>query len=339
MRDVWLWCALCIGCSHAAGCNSLTCGPGTIEATDSTGQRRCVPTAADAPTIPCDVDGGAGIVAGRCVSAIRCGPSTVLDPASGLCVASGTTTGPSCPPPASGKMCVMGTVRHLVDGTPINGEKVKLSAYAPTALLSPGTPPVVPPLDPVVGATFTLPDLDPNATGGKLLLMVGDASGVSTPVMMNVASIAKQVSAGQIYTVDAYVLTRSQAATWSQQIGGTTDIVRDGAFVARFFADVIADPTQYTATDKLPVKDVALHGSAGTPANTFYFGADLMTIEKTLAGTSTQAGSAIVVGASFDTYTGAGGVDPASMAPIAWPGLLGDSLAGAILVQRFHPMQ
>lgn len=336
-----LWAGLVLAAGQL-GCAPVKCGAGTIQVQTPDGELSCAPTEADAPQIPCDADGGAEIKAGRCISRVQCGPNTTFDPASGLCVGTGSGPSVACKPPAAGKICVQGTVRRFTDGQPITSELVKVAAYNPFVLLTdPNGAPVVPAADPVNGASYAFADIDPAATNGRLVLRVSDPSGTAMDMRQYQVTACGaggtgSLTAGQIYTIDTYVLPRSVVAGWSQQ-AGDVDYDVTGAYVARFFADKLTSPTELTATEKTPVSGVVLKGSKGTPAKTYYFGPDLVTLDPSLTATA-ASGTAITPGTgAADTYTGMGGLDPVSMAPISWGAPhLAAAAGGVVFVDRFH---
>src|SRR5213593_4736603 len=109
--------SLCALVLLGAACNAPVCGKGTKEHQNPNGDVECVPSNGTVSDLDCDVDGGATLVAGKCVSAITCGANTKLE--NGECVGTGGVGMPhvpeGCNTPATGKFCINGVVRHLVD--------------------------------------------------------------------------------------------------------------------------------------------------------------------------------------------------------------------------------
>jgi hypothetical protein len=126
-----------------AGCSAPTCGPGTKLAQKDNGEPVCLPVTVAHGDTECDADGGVTLVDGnRCVSQVQCGPGTQLDPASKECipVTLGSHEPPVCATPSAGHICVNGTLRHLVDGSYLAGETVRVSLYDASSFLGNPTP-------------------------------------------------------------------------------------------------------------------------------------------------------------------------------------------------------
>jgi hypothetical protein len=102
-----------------------------------------------------------------------------------------------------------------------------------------------------------------------------------------------------------------------------------------------ANTTLDPRTDQRVATGIVSKPACQPPAagNTDCFGADLMTLDKTLSATGV-AGTAIVSGTgSPSVYNGMDGVDPTTKMAISWgSGHLGAPAHGIILADRFHAM-
>ncbi|HEX6839148.1 MAG TPA: hypothetical protein VF334_21360 [Polyangia bacterium] len=307
-----------------AGCNEPACGPGTALVQIKGGGLQCQPTTGSPAAIPCDVDGGAVVVAGTCVSRVQCGPGTSLDAKSGLCVPSGAAD--PCPTPSAGHVCVSGTLHHFVDDSPLAaGETVHVAISDPLAFLS-GSPPLFQ-LDST--GTFVFPDV-PMPASGSLAVGAGDTAG--TPNV--VAATAALVTAGKSYRVDGYVLPRSVVDGWKTQTG--TDWLAGGAYVARFYADKQTDATDYTLFEKTPVAGVSLLEDGAAPAGVRYLGASLSTVDGTLTATGASGAALLAAPSGVHSFSGMGGTVAGAAA--TWPTYPGGSTAGVVFITRFHAM-
>lgn len=313
-----------------AGCSSLECGPGTVEKVDpATGRAQCV--AASATSIPCDVDGGAQIVGGVCQGDPgkfpTCGAGTVLDPASGTCVATddgSTTRPPPCPTPDANHICVNGVVRFLVDGNYTAGTTFEVRAYDPIAFLfMPDTTAPLATTTTDAKGTYVLPNLSPPGTG--LIAVAVIDPGTNHQYALSAAG-AKDLQGGKSYQVDPYAVPASVVAGWDTQAGygGADGFVGKGAYVALFMSG--------PGDSAHPVEGVTLTFGNMPAPDRFYFGSDRATLDSSLTATGAATGSAVqrVTPGMLGSYSGSGG-------GITWEQVLGSSTSGVVFVQRFQP--
>jgi hypothetical protein len=333
--------ALVAFAAWVAGCNSPVCGPGTKEHQRADGQIECTPADGVVSTLDCDVDGGATLVAGKCISAISCGPNTKLE--NGECVGTGGMGMPHepdpCGTPAATKFCVNGTVRHLVDNSFLSGETVRVwpvdplkflaapGALATTACPGPQNPCLAPPYE--TSDTFIFEDLAVPAAG-LVALAVGDAAGVS-PQVLQLTGTGARVAAGQRYRVDTYITPKTLVETWKTQ--GGVDYPTVGAYIARFFLDTAPSANDLQATETMPAAGIQMLQGGAPEGRAKYFDADFMSLG---AGTSTGTlGAAIVPGTGDQqilTFSGTGNT-PGDK----WEQHPGNTTAGVVFVVRFHP--
>ena len=309
-------------------CNMPSCGPGTQQVQQADGSLRCLPADGLPASVNCDVDGGAVIIGGQCVSAVTCGANTALNPASGQCEATGNGGGiPACSSPMPGRACVNGALFSFLDSTPFTG-MVHVSVYDPFTLLSNGAP-----LDSgdFMGGGYLFPNI--TAPGlGLIAIVVGDANGSNT-TFVNCATGDQMVTNGNEYRVDAYVLPRAVTDGWKS--ASNFDIGPAGAYIAKFYSDTKEPPTSQIADEKSPVAGVQLTEDSAAVAGVRYFDTSLGTISASATATS-SVGAAILaapVSGSFPTFSGTG---PASM-PVTWEANPGGSAPGLVFVTRFHP--
>ncbi len=311
----------------AASCNAPTCGMGTKQVQQKDGTIQCVAADSGPSSIPCDVDAGATIVGGQCVSAVTCGPGTTL--MNGQCVGTGGGGVPQCGNPSSNAFfCISGALLNFEDNSTFNSGKIHVAVYDPLSFLG-GQPPLS---QGDFDATATTGYIFPNVQAPSLPLIVvvtNDVMGGSGHI---VAATGDQgIAGGGKYRVDAYVLNKSTTDSWKST--GSFDIATGGAYVAKFYNDPKPPVTLLIANEKNPVMSVVLTDGAGTPvAGTKYFSTDLKTLG---AGTSTSAVGAAVVaapvmGSNFPMFSGMGG-------GITWEVESGGSVANAVLISRFHP--
>jgi hypothetical protein len=316
------------GLAALPACNTPVCGAGTQQEQQPDGSLLCVPVAGLPSSVNCDVDAGATIVGGQCVSAITCGANTTLNPATGQCESTGGPGGgvPPCSMPKAGNACVNGALLNFLDSTPSTA-MVHVSIYNPIDLLAGG-----PPLD---KGDFTGGFIFPNIPApslGLIGIVVGDANGSNT-TYVNCATGDQMVSNGNKYHVDAYVLPRSVTDGWKSSVG--FDISVGGAYIAKFYSDTKGTPASQFDNEKNPVAGVQLFENGAVPMGTRYFDTSLTSISTTLTATS-AVGAAIVaapVVGSFPTFTGSG---PTS-SPVTWEANPGGSAPGLVFVTRFHP--
>jgi hypothetical protein len=292
-----------------ASCNAPSCGPGTVQAQQKDGTLKCIQDT-PASLTPCDVDGGdVMIVGGKCVSAVHCDTGTTMND-NGVCV--GTSGGgATCHSPKPGTACISGTIH--------------IELYDPIALLAGGTPSAT--ADSTDGGSYVIQDFTVPSLG--LIVVV---TGNTTPGMIKAGAAAKGVSKDVIYHLDTYAIAKADSDKWG------FDIATDGAQIAKFYSDSAPSPTNIVANETMPVAGVTLTKD-GAPAGAKYFNATLTAVDPALTVTG-ASGVAIVAspvsGASFPTFSGQGGQDPAGM-PITWEQLQGGSAAGLVLITRFHP--
>jgi hypothetical protein len=333
---------LALGMVLGAGCNPPTCGKGTKQVQAVNGDVQCVPVDGVISDIDCDVDAGATLVAGKCVSAITCGANTKL--VNGECVGTGgmgmAHTPDPCNTPGSGKICVNGVVRNLKDNSFLDGtqtvrvwvvDPLKFLA-APGALIStpcPGAqnPCLAPPAS--TKDTYTFNDL-PTPAAGLIGLAVGDDAGVS-PQVLQITGTGAKVTSGQKYQVDGYATPLALVQSWDAQVPGK-NYATIGAYVARFFLDAAPAPNMLTATESMPASGVTLLQD-GSNSGAKYFDPDFTTIG---SGTSTSAFGAALLPGSGDsqifTFSGMGNTPGAK-----WEAHPGNTTMGVVFVDRYHP--
>ena len=310
-------------------CNEPSCGPGTKQVQQQDGSLKCEPTDGLPSSIVCNVDAGAAIVGGQCVSAISCGANTMLNPATGQCESTGGGGGvPPCAAPTTGHACFNGALLSFLDNSPFTG-MVHVKIYDPITLLSNGAP-----IDQgdFSGGGYLFPNIAAPPLG-LIAIVVGDADGSDT-TYVNCATGTQMVSNGNKYRVDGYVLPKAIPDGWKAS-PAAFDIAPNGAYVAKFYSDMKGTPTSQIANETNPVANVQLDMNSQPIPNVQYFDASLSSISTTLTATS-AVGAAIVpapVMGQFPIFTGNG----PSSAPITWEMLPGGSIAGLVFVTRFHP--
>jgi hypothetical protein len=316
-----------------AACNPPTCGKGTKEHQNANGDVECIPVDGMLDTLDCDVDAGAHIVGGKCVSAITCGANTEL--VGNECVGTGGATPhqpKACMQPGANQMCVNGVVRHLIDNSFLaSGEMVRVWVVDPLQFLAnpsalaqspcPTSVCLAPPVDTDDTYTFNNLRVPQLATA----VAVGDAAGT-----LQVTGTGGLVTAGQKYQIDSYATPKTLAQSWATQSG--FDLAVKGIYIARFFMDPAPQPNAIVATETMPLAGVTLTESGG-PTAAKYFGADFMTIG---TGTSTSAFGAAILQGTGDTqvlsFSGMGG------GVATWETHPGNTTANVVFVDRFHPM-
>jgi hypothetical protein len=328
----------------ASGCSNPVCGLGTKEHQKTNGDIECLPADAGPDAIVCDVDAGATIVAGKCVSAVSCGPNTKL--MNGECVGTGgmgaSHVPDPCTTPGTGKICVNGVVRHLVDNSFLAaGETVQVWVVdplrflnAPTALTSTQCPgPQNPCLGPPANVTDTYTFLDlPTPGTGIAAVAVGDTAGVNPPVLQLTGTGVIVVS-GQSYQVDSYATPKSLVATWTSQNPGT-DYDAQGAYLVKYFLDPAPLGTLLTATETMPAMGVQVVQDGLVSTRTKYFSTDLMTLGADPSTTTVGAG--ILTGngniSVIPIFSGLGNTPGTK-----WETHQGNSTGHVVFVDRFHP--
>ena len=345
------WLSLVAGAAVAAtfvsGCNNPTCGPGTKQMQVSGGSIQCQPVDIPSQGIACDADAGAVIVGDKCVGAITCGADSVL--MNGQCIGTGggggdggVTDPPPCAKPATGRICVNGLVRDFASNA-VFTQPIHVALYNPLTYIQHGA--AIAHTDVPAGAGgYVFQDVIPPGLG-LIAVVAGDADlempNAAGATYISAASGAQNVSAGNIYRVDIYALTRVTLTGWGNTAPGGTDWYTSGGYIAKFYSDTKPDPTNLAATEMNPVSGVSVSTPSGStnPVDTssVYFGADLNTIA--VGATSTSAiGAAITPppAGNITTFSGSGGVD-GSGNPITWETQSGGSAAHIIFISRFHP--
>jgi hypothetical protein len=305
-----------------SSCNNVACGPGTVQVQQKDGTLKCAPSDQQMGATACDTDGGGVvIVGGKCVSAIQCDPGTTMD-VNGICV--GTSVGgPTCTTPSPGNTCVHGTIYDFTTGMK-NSLPVHIAVYDPQALLTGGMPLKEAELSD--GSAYALPDFKVPTTG---LIVIVTSTAMGGTAMTLAATGDQGVGAG-IYLVDAYALKKADSDAWG------FDVASNGAQVGVFYSDPAPMPNALIiANDTHAVAGVVMKQN-GDPTGVQYFNDTRTKVDGTLTATG-ASGAAIVaapVTSGFPNFTGTG---PASM-PLNWQTLSGGSVAGLVLITRFHAM-
>lgn len=306
-------------------CNTPTCGAGTKQVQAKDGSLQCEQAEQPAQLTPCDVDMGATIVGGHCVSAISCGAGTTL--MNGVCVSTGGGPGVGCSKPMAGQACITGTIRNFTDGMPFSGT-IHVSLYNPVEFLS-GNPPIDE--KDVTGSSYVFANFPPPSLM-LVVVVTGDKDHMNA-TFVNTATGAAGVTANNQYTVDAYTIPKAVTDSWKTT--GGLDInnpTTGGAYVGIYYSDTKPAPTNLVFNEKTPVMGVQMvKDNAANPPGTKYFTTDLLTLG---TGTSTSAiGAAVVpspITGGFPSFSGMGG-------GITWETLPGGSATGVVFVTRFHP--
>jgi hypothetical protein len=285
-----------------AGCSGHPCGPGTHLGQADNGDAVCLPVTVAHGETECDADGGVELVDGnRCIAQVQCGPGTKLDPQSHECipVALAGHEPPVCATPTSGHICVNGTLRHLLDGSYLSGETVRVSLYDPTNFIGNPAPAALAEAD--SSDTFTFSDV-PTPGGGYVLLVTHDLG--ASPGSFRATGIGGTVIDGRSLRLDGYVVSSVQWSAWSLP----SSFDSQGALLYRFFDDPAPPQAARTPTETHPVAGVTLRdsGTMSAAAGARYFGATLAATDGT-AGVTAASGAVVVTAASFANYTGSGG--------------------------------
>jgi hypothetical protein len=313
------------------GCNNPTCGPGTKQVQIKGGEIQCQPADGVVSTGDCDVDAGAQLVGGICVSHINCDPTTTsYDPMTGTCTGTGTMTGglPPCPAPSAGTACVHGLLHNFVDNSQYTTPDVPVALYDPLAFLS-GSPPIAMGTSTNGGyvfSNFPVPNLH------LIAIAVGNLNDES--VIVVAGSGAQNVNAGSIYRVDGYVIPRSVVDGWKAMTG--IDYLTTGAYVAKFYGDKAPAPTDLAATETMKVSGVQLTENGTAAANAQYFSTDLTTIDTSLKSTGMEGAAIVPSPMGTPQFSGMGGMVNGTTP--TWETQIGGSAAKVIFVARFHPM-
>jgi hypothetical protein len=310
-------------------CNNPACGPGTKQVQDVNGNLQCVPAEQPAPLTPCDVDGGnAEIVAGQCVSHIKCDPATTMyDPATGVCVGTGTGGGCApCPSPVPpGQICLTGNVVDFQTGMKwaANTRPLRIDAYEPVDFLSNPSPT---PLGEEASTTLGCYTLVVNAPAtGLVALAVRDPQGAPGTPALALGGSGTQIVPGQKYNLDGYMVYQSTLDNWSAV---NPEFQSKGAFVGCFFNQAPPQPTNQQATETNPATGVHLLEASAMPASAKYLKVD-GTIDTTLTATGAR-GCGISTGNGITSYSGMGG------GVTTWQSQPGGTTTAVVFVSRFH---
>lgn len=318
----------------AAGCNNPLCGPGTKQVQVKGGAIQCQPADGVVSMANCDVDAGAQLVGGICISRITCGPNTTYDPTTGVCTGTGTSGGglPPCPTPGAGKACVHGLLHNFVDNSQYTGPDVPVALYDPLAFLG-GAAPIAMATSSNGGyvfADFVPPNLH--------LIAIAVGNMMDESMIAVSATGAQNVVPGSTYRVDGYVIPRSVTDGWKMQTG--IDYLSTGAYVAKYYGDKMPPGNDLAATETMKVPGVQLtfvSGGMGTvQANAQYFSSSLSTIDPTLKMTGMEGAAIIPTPPGIETISGQGGMVN-GMTP-TWESQTGGSAKNVIFVARYHPM-
>lgn len=320
---------LAIVVAASAGCEGLRCGPGTKQVQAANGDVECV-VADHAATgnEPCDPDGGTAVlVGGVCVSRVMCDPATtVFDPKSGLCVATGAPMDCACTPPGPGKICVSGDVRDFDTGAKVDGSRaLDIAIYEPLSFLS--NPATAMPLGEEPSTTrgcYTLTVAAPST--GLVAIAVRDPMGATPPAPLAIGATGATVSAGNSYRVDAYEVTKARLDAW-RAVDAT--LGTSGAYVGCYYRDKPPAPTSQQMTETMPVTGVQLVANGGVAAGAHYLGPD-RGIDGKLTATGALGCGVVAGSGSIGTYSGMGG------GVARWETEPGASVGGVVFVERFH---
>lgn len=346
-----------------SGCNSVDCGPGTIERNGT-----CEP--ADHAFDPGVCGPFTHLVGEDCVPDFpptECGSNSVgmLNPETGIIECHGTGGGGcslSCPTPTgSTKMSICGQIYDfenmsefkegaMPDGMPCNPQAP--AASGPCALtvipydaINFGTNPTT--TQPLQHGTvtvnncgkFSIADVE---TSGTTFIGVGvdDVAGMGPTGVSVTSAVAIPKAANQaVPNVEAFMVKPSTAMTWATTSGGGVSL-QTGVFATVFRKHRL--PLTDTSFDpKEPQPGVTIvKGSPSTtiPNNDFYFGANVVdhtTIDPAATATGIN-GTGLVNNASVPndslTYQGQGGLGTGCR----WELHGGASLPGIVYVQIFH---
>jgi hypothetical protein len=320
----------------------VTCGAGTKQVQDSSGNAKCVPI--DGITEPCvdDADAGTVIIGGKCVSAIICGPNTVavkkMD-GSGQYYCQGIGTGMvnKCDNAmlTASQICISGTIRDFASGMPISSSKtVHLEVYDPLDFLMNGSASTALAKGDFTGPTYSFDGF--NLPGdGLIALAVTDGVG-TTPI----GATGLQGVTGQKYTLDGYSVAAATTTAWTA-IDPTFD--SKGAYVGIFYSDASRALTNndFTQYEKNPLTGITMISDAGgTPAaltGVKYLGPTFDVIDGALTTTG-AIGAAVAPFKGLGTFAGCTGAGCPATSTMKWEVHPGGSAPHAVFVDRFHPM-
>jgi hypothetical protein len=323
-----------------SSCNTPTCGPGTIQRQAATGELQCVPVDVPQQLIQCDVDGGnAEIIAGKCVSHIKCDPnSTMYDPASGICVGTGGGGCPPCPAtPGAGKICLTGEIYDFVSNKKLaDGDRtMRIAAYEPLSFLGNSS---VAPLAEIATTNKNCYTIDGIGAPGAGLVAIGvsDPVGTATQVLA-LAGAGALVTGNKSYRVDLSVVTRKQVDDWSAAAGVNFDA--QGMYIGLFFNDPVPDRTNLVFGELNPVAGVQITAD-GTPL-TMAQNVKYLDPTRDKIGAALTATGALGIGvapppsSSIVNFSGKGGTCKNNL-PCKFESHPGGSTAHVVFIDRFH---
>jgi hypothetical protein len=329
--------ALLLVAAHA-GCTSIVCGENTEPKFDpSTGTTTCtgkIPT----KYVQCDpnstkVEGG--ICVGDPDKFPHCGAGTMIDPSMACVPMQGSCghTPPSCVA-KPGKFAINGLITHLKDGKFTDGEMVEVRVYDPLAFLkNTATPPQA--TLTTMNSGYCFDSLVDTGGQGLIAIAVTDPGGTN----WTLGGVGQNnVTPGNLYRVDAYVIEKTLVAQWDTSAGlaGMNTFEAVGGYVVRFFDKPRLMGGAEDPTEK-PVAGVQLvAGFVGTATDAYYFKGDLLTIDKTATATDGVTGTVVQRTSGLTpVFSGKGGMVN-GMAP-TWERFPGGSTAGVVFVQTLHP--
>jgi hypothetical protein len=339
----------------ATGCNTVTCGPGTVQQQRPGGSNWCVPSAQPPNATPCDdADGGSQInVDGVCVSRTVCDPSTsmpVVDPNSGkvVCVGTGGGGGCSATQPDSTHISVTGNIWKL-DGSPAgtkisaggidNTVNVTVGFFDPLSFLAnPAEQPIAfDNSNPVAKSCYVMNNIAlPSTTLGAVGTQDDTTLGALDPSRKYVITgVGVIVNAGNIYHRDVYLVEKSEVQMWTTQAGGGTDFVQKGVVLGQFFDNKALKQTNivYDSTTLVPVGGITLLDGAAQAAGARYFKTRMVIDQATLMTTATAGAALAPSPPGLTMYSGMGGTCPSGSCK--WQVNPGASVAGVVFVQDF----
>jgi hypothetical protein len=311
---------------------------GTKQIQLSSGDLQCVPVDAPAASIDCSVDAGdVVIVGGHCVSRIMCDPGTTMavdQNGNVICTGTGGAGCPPCPTPAAGKICVSGKLYNWADQKDLStggGPNLRVAAYEPLAFLG---DPTVAPLAEDVGqkGCFTFPDL-PAPASRLIAIAVGDPKG-TMPLQHQLAGVGAQITPGQAYKVDAFVVPKALVDGWSSTAGMNYDA--SGIYLGCFYDDPVPDPTMLSFVETHPIAGVKLVdiGGGGVIGNARFLDPDRSTLSATLSATGAPGCAIAPPPSGVTVMSGMGGT--CSNGPCAWEKHPGGSAPHVVFVERFR---
>lgn len=284
----------------ASGCNTVTCGPGTVLVAN-----QCqVVSLGDG--IPCDVDGGdVEIVGGKCVSRVKCAPPLMYDPFLGCYIPEVEGSCPPCPSPIPpGSVCVTGgvvdlsTMKHLPnDGS---ARPLRIGVYEPLGFFdNPNVAPLSENTSTSSGCfTFTVPV----PASSALVVAAQDPVGTTPTAPLTIGTSGLSIVAGQKYQVDGYMVKKSLVDNWS---AADPAFLTEGSVVDCFYNVAPGAPTNFRFDEQWPTATgVQLTAAGMMSIIARYLEADA-SIDSSLTATGSR-GCAVVAGGSSYSFQGGG---------------------------------